>query len=108
MSQGRLSGHVGEVFLSRRRRRERLKPSAHTQDAAFVRAVRTRKSRARRIQYKVAALQKKEGHLPRFVRNLFRRYLEIGSVVRLKAVLDAENVRLPVRVVGTGRATGAA
>ena len=41
-----------------------------------------------------------------FVRELFRRYLEIGSVVRLKIVLDAENVRLPVRVVGTGRATG--
>ena len=41
-----------------------------------------------------------------FVRDLFRRYLEVGSVVRLKAVLDAENVRLPVRTVGTGRKTG--
>jgi site-specific DNA recombinase len=41
-----------------------------------------------------------------FVRALFRRYLEVGSVVRLKAVLDAESVRLPVRVVGTGRTTG--
>jgi site-specific DNA recombinase len=41
-----------------------------------------------------------------FVRTLFGRYLEIGSVVRLKAALDAENVRLPVRVLGTGRATG--
>ena len=41
-----------------------------------------------------------------FVRALFRRYLEIGSVVRLKAALDAENFRLPVRVIGTGRATG--
>ena len=41
-----------------------------------------------------------------FVRTLFQRYLEIGSVVRLKAALDAENVRLPVRVVGTGRTTG--
>ncbi len=41
-----------------------------------------------------------------FVRDLFRRYLEVGSVVRLKAALDAENVRLPVRVVGTGRTTG--
>ena len=30
-----------------------------------------------------------------FVRDLFRRYLEIGSVVRLKAALDQENVRLP-------------
>jgi site-specific DNA recombinase len=41
-----------------------------------------------------------------FVRELFRRYLEVGSVVRLKIVLDSENVRLPVRVVGTGRAMG--
>jgi DNA invertase Pin-like site-specific DNA recombinase len=41
-----------------------------------------------------------------FVRMLFRRYLEIGSVVRLKIVLDAENVRLPVRVVATGKSTG--
>ena len=41
-----------------------------------------------------------------FVRDLFRRYLEVGSVVRLKIVLDAENVRLPVRVAGTGRAIG--
>src|SRR5277367_3191522 len=41
-----------------------------------------------------------------FVRELFRRYLEIGSVVRLKVVLDAEDVRLPVRIVGTGRAVG--
>ena len=41
-----------------------------------------------------------------FVSALFRRYLEVGSVVRLKAALDAENVRLPVRVVGTGRTTG--
>ncbi len=41
-----------------------------------------------------------------FVRDLFRRYLKLGSVVRLKTVLDAENVRLPVRIAGTGRATG--
>jgi site-specific DNA recombinase len=41
-----------------------------------------------------------------FVRELFRRYLELGSVVRLKIVLDAENVRLPVRICGTGRAGG--
>ena len=30
-----------------------------------------------------------------FVRDLFRRYLKAGSVVRLKAALDQENVRLP-------------
>jgi site-specific DNA recombinase len=41
-----------------------------------------------------------------FIRELFRRYLELGSVVRLKVILDTENVRLPVRIVGTGRATG--
>ena len=41
-----------------------------------------------------------------FVRDLCRRYLEVGSVVRPKAILDAENIRLPVRICGTGRATG--
>jgi hypothetical protein len=41
-----------------------------------------------------------------FVRELFRRYLAVGSVVQLKVVLDAEDVRLPVRTVGTGRTTG--
>jgi site-specific DNA recombinase len=41
-----------------------------------------------------------------FVREIFRRYLEVGSVVRLKIVFDGENVRVPVRLVGTGRATG--
>jgi site-specific DNA recombinase len=40
------------------------------------------------------------------VRELFRRYLEVGSVVRLKVVLDSENVRLPPRILGTGRKTG--
>ncbi len=43
-----------------------------------------------------------------FVRNLFRRYLEVGSVVRLKTTLDAENVRSPVRTSRTGRKTGGA
>ena len=38
-----------------------------------------------------------------FVRGLFRRYLEVGSVVRLKTALDAENVRSPVRTSRTGR-----
>jgi site-specific DNA recombinase len=41
-----------------------------------------------------------------FVRDLFKRYLRLGSVVRLKTVLDAENVRLPIRTVGTGKTTG--
>src|SRR5271156_4808813 len=36
-----------------------------------------------------------------FVRNLFRRYLEIGSVGRLKAILDQEDARSPFRTDGT-------
>jgi site-specific DNA recombinase len=44
----------------------------------------------------------------KFIRNLFRRYLELGSVVRLKTALDAENVRSPVRTSRTGRRTGGA
>src|ERR1700736_2755984 len=41
-----------------------------------------------------------------FVRALFRRYLEVGSVVRLKTALDAEGVGLPIRTSRTGRRTG--
>jgi DNA invertase Pin-like site-specific DNA recombinase len=41
-----------------------------------------------------------------FVRGLFRRYLELGSVVRLKAALGAENVRSPIRKCGSGRQMG--
>ena len=40
-----------------------------------------------------------------FVRDLFRRYLENRSVVRLKAVLDQDNVRLPLRTDGRGKTT---
>jgi hypothetical protein len=40
------------------------------------------------------------------VRGLFRRYLEIGSVVRLKAIFDREDARLPLRTDGTGKVTG--
>src|SRR6202050_5058822 len=40
------------------------------------------------------------------VRSLFRRYLEAGSVVCLKQQLDAEDLRLPVRIDGGGRSTG--
>jgi len=43
-----------------------------------------------------------------FVRTLFRRYLELGSVVRLQVALDAEGVVAPVRVAGSGRTTGGA
>ena len=32
-----------------------------------------------------------------FIRDLFRRYLEIGGVVRLKAILDREDARSPLR-----------
>ena len=41
-----------------------------------------------------------------FIRDLFRRYLEIGSVVRLKAILDQEVARLPFRTDGTGKTIG--
>ena len=40
------------------------------------------------------------------VRSLFRRYLGAGSVVRLKQQLDAEGVRIPIRIDGAGRSTG--
>src|ERR1700733_3817790 len=40
------------------------------------------------------------------VRSLFRRYLEAGSVVRLKQQLDAEGVRIPIRIDRGGRSTG--
>ena len=41
-----------------------------------------------------------------FIRDLFRRYLELGSVVKLKSALDHEDIRLPIRTVGTGRTAG--
>ena len=40
------------------------------------------------------------------VRSLFRRYLEAGSVVYLKQPLDAEGLRIPIRIDGAGRSTG--
>src|SRR6202521_5961579 len=40
------------------------------------------------------------------VRCLFRRYLEAGSVVRLKQQLDSEGFRIPIRIDGAGRSTG--
>ena len=40
------------------------------------------------------------------VRDLFQRYLETGSVVQLKAILDQEDVRLPRRTDRTGNTTG--
>ena len=43
-----------------------------------------------------------------FVRMLFRRYLEVGSVVRLKTALDAENARSAIRTSRTGRQSGGA
>jgi site-specific DNA recombinase len=41
-----------------------------------------------------------------FIRDLYRHYLEIGSVVRLKALLDQEDARLPLRTDGTGKTIG--
>ena len=40
------------------------------------------------------------------VREIFRRYIEIGAVVPLKAALDREDVRLPVRADRAGRRSG--
>jgi site-specific DNA recombinase len=40
------------------------------------------------------------------VQGLFKRYLEVGSVPRLKERLVAEDVRLPIRIDGKGRSTG--
>jgi site-specific DNA recombinase len=51
------------------------------------------------------ALHIVDGHAE-IVRSLFRRYLEAGSVVRLKQHLDHEGFRLPVRIDGVGRSTG--
>jgi DNA invertase Pin-like site-specific DNA recombinase len=45
-------------------------------------------------------------HHAEIVRFLFKRYLATGSVVRLKQQLDAENIRIPMRVDGAGRSTG--
>ena len=41
-----------------------------------------------------------------FVRDLFRRYLELGSVVRLQGALDAKDVRLPLRPSASGKPIG--
>ena len=41
-----------------------------------------------------------------FIRDLYRRYLEIGSVVRLKALLDHEDTRSPLRTDGAGKTIG--
>jgi site-specific DNA recombinase len=43
-----------------------------------------------------------------FVGNLFHRYLELGSVVRLKAALESENVHSPPRMSSSGKTTGGA
>ncbi len=67
-----------------------------------------------RIRDKVAASKRKGiwmgGAVPLGYRvenrALYRRYLELGSVVRLKAALDTENVRCPSRMSGSGRTTG--
>jgi len=52
-------------------------------------------------------LQPVEGETE-FVRALFRRYLEIGRVVKLKTALDSENVHSPTRMSRRGKKTGGA
>jgi site-specific DNA recombinase len=51
------------------------------------------------------ALHVIDDHAP-IVRSLFRRYLEAGSVVRLKQLLDAQDLRIPTRIDGGGRSSG--
>jgi site-specific DNA recombinase len=43
-----------------------------------------------------------------FVRTLYRRYLETGSVVKLKTALDSDNIRAPTRMSRSGKKTGGA
>ena len=59
------------------------------------------------LGYKVEnrALHLIEDHAA-IVREIFRRYLGLGSVVRLKAAFDQEDMRLPVRIDRAGRQTG--
>ena len=40
------------------------------------------------------------------IRSIFERYLQIGSVVRLKAALDCEGITVPVRLDRAGRSRG--
>jgi hypothetical protein len=40
------------------------------------------------------------------VHSLFRRYVEAGTVVRVKQQLDAQRFRIPIRIDGAGRSTG--
>jgi site-specific DNA recombinase len=44
--------------------------------------------------------------LPIFAPQPFRRYLEARSVVRFQQQLDADGIRIPVRIDGGGRSTG--
>jgi site-specific DNA recombinase len=59
------------------------------------------------LSYRVEdrALHVVEDHAA-IVRPLFRRYLETGSVVRLKQQLDADDLGIPSRIDGAGRSTG--
>ena len=41
-----------------------------------------------------------------FVRDLYRRYIEISSVVRLQALLDHEDARSPLRTDRAGKTIG--
>jgi hypothetical protein len=59
------------------------------------------------LEYRVEAraLHVVEAHAD-IVRTIFRDYLTMGSVVRLKHALDQNQLRLPHRTDGTGRTTG--
>jgi hypothetical protein len=78
------------------------------QHAAVVRAVRARDwmGGAVPLGYRVEnrALQVVETEAE-FARMLFRRYLELGSVVRLKPALDVEEIVSPIRRMGANGAS---
>ena len=111
---------------SSRRRREIIQRVGEAQQP--LRAMRTKARDGFEIRDKVAASKRKGiwmgGAVPlgyrvedralhvveqeaEFVRSLFRRYLEVGSVVRLKTALDAENIRSPVRMRGLAKGPAA-
>ena len=111
----------------RRPRRERISAPGVAPDVLLSFAQFEREVTGERIRDKIAASKKKGmwkgGVVPlgyrvedralhivddhaAIVRSLFQRYLEAGSVVCLKQSLDAEGLRIPIRIDRAGRSTG--
>src|SRR5271166_1509237 len=93
--------------LSRRRGEASYEASPHRTLGGAARSGQARQMSRSFERYRVEdrALHIVEDHAA-IVRSLFQRYLEAGSVVRLKQQLDAEGIRIPIRVDGAGRSTG--